>query len=356
MTIRTPRRLAIAAFTLVELLVVITIIAILISLLLPAVQAAREAARQMQCQNNMKQLGLACLNYESQHWCFPPSAYSTGDYGSSRTHLRNWVIAILPFLEQQPLYESFDFSVGIHHSNNRAARGTELQAMKCPTDAMNKVKFASIDSTESDNWARGSYAANASLAQYYATTTQGGAGTDAPLSYSHWHRGIMGTNLSMGVSEVYDGTSNTLLLAEVRSGIVKEDRRGTWALDHPGASSLWGYGWGDNNGPNTCTENADDVLDCSTIRTNCGGIEATRVQCMTCATAGSNQATTRSQHAGGVNVTLADGSVRFVSNYIEKGNGGWAGNATTPSTATQFLCWQRICASQDGQTVDGKKF
>ena len=360
-TIRNPRFPSHRAFTLVELLVVITIIALLISLLLPAVQSAREASRQAQCQNNMKQLGLACLNYENQNWCFPPSAYCVNgtDPGSIRTRYRNWVVAILPFLEQQPLYDSFNFSAPISDSSNRTARGTELQVMKCPTDTGHLVKFASVDSSEGDNWARGNYAANASLAMYYSNGNAiGGAGANQPLSTSRWQRGIMGTNLSMGVSEIYDGTSNTILLAEVRVGIVKEDRRGTWALDHPGASSLWGHGWGSDLGPNSCQDASDDLLDCTTIQTSAGGVDATRKACMTCASGGSYQATTRSRHAGGVNIALADGSVRFLSNYIEKGTDmwGWVSAPTTPNLSTQFVCYQRLFASQDGQVVDGKKF
>ena len=99
-------------FTLVELLTVITIIGILISLLLPAVQAAREAARRMQCNNNLKQLGLALLNYESQWGTFPPSSFTVQGadlYSIGVTaQCPNWVIVVLPFLEQQALADRFD--------------------------------------------------------------------------------------------------------------------------------------------------------------------------------------------------------------------------------------------------------
>ena len=362
MTIQRPQHPKNGAFTLVELLVVITIIALLISLLLPAVQSAREAARLAQCQNNMKQLGLACLNYENQYWCFPPSShFSSGTApNTSRTHWRNWAISILPFLEQQAVFDSFDFSVAINHSNNRAARGADLQVMKCPTDTGHKVMFASADSAEGDQWARGNYAANASLAYYGGAgtwaATYSGAGTDMPFSYSRWHRGIMGGNLSMGVSEVYDGTSNTVLLAEVRVGVVAQDRRGTWALDHPGASSLWAHGWGDDNGPNTCTDDSDDLLDCDKATTAAGGTDTLRATCMQCYSGASQQAAPRSRHAGGLNATLADGSVRFISSYIEKGSGPSWSTSSTPSLTNAFLCWQRLCCSQDGQVIDGKKF
>ena len=201
---------------------------------------------------------------------FPPSSYFTEGINPAylRTHRYNWAIAILPFLEQQALHDAFDLSVDIASSVNRAARGTDLTVMKCPADTGGNVKFSSVNATEGDNWARGNYAANASLAMYYVGGTQSpGAGATEAFSTSRWHRGIMGSNLSMGVSEIYDGTSNTILLGEVRAGMVSQDRRGTWALDHPGASTLWGHAIGDGNGPNMCSDNSDDIMDCDTFTT-----------------------------------------------------------------------------------------
>ena len=97
-------------FTLVELLVVITIIGILIALLLPAVQAAREAARRMQCNNNLKQSALAMLNHESTYGSFPSAGWGAnwvGDanYGTGRRQPGGWIYAILPFIEQQAVYD-----------------------------------------------------------------------------------------------------------------------------------------------------------------------------------------------------------------------------------------------------------
>lgn len=360
MTRRRQNHPRISGFTLIELLVVVTIIGLLIALLLPAVQGAREAARQAQCNNNLKQLGLACVNYESQHQCFPPSSYipsSVTDPGTSRVHHRNWVIAILPFLEQQALYDSFDFSMPINHSANRTPRGTDLPVMKCPSDTGQNTRFISIVSSEGDNWARGNYAANASLAFYASLGDQNyvGCGTDRNLSASRFHRGIMGCNLSMEVSEIHDGTSNTILISEVRVGLVDIDRRGTWALDGPGASSLWGHAWGDDNGPNPCGTLSDDILDAAAIMTKTGAAAA-QTACMACCctTNISGQAGTRSRHQHGVHVAMADGSVHSISNYIEKGDGAkWT---ASPNLSSTFLCWQRLCASQDGQVVDGKKY
>jgi len=115
-------------FTLVELLVVITIIGILVALLLPAVQSAREAARRAQCQNNLKQLGLAVLEYESAVRIFPPSSHwAPGVAPQTRnpSDLReNWVIMVLPYLEQRALLASFDVTKPINHADNASARAT----------------------------------------------------------------------------------------------------------------------------------------------------------------------------------------------------------------------------------------
>src|SRR6516225_4086490 len=119
-------------FTLVELLVVITIIGILIGLLLPAVQSAREAARRMQCSNNLHQLGLALLGYHTAYSIFPPSSVWKNKGMFDLTNLtqltdksqlfENWVILILPQLENQNLRNSFDLTKPISNAANAAAR------------------------------------------------------------------------------------------------------------------------------------------------------------------------------------------------------------------------------------------
>ncbi|MFO0900827.1 MAG: DUF1559 domain-containing protein [Pirellulales bacterium] len=135
-------------FTLVELLVVIAIIGVLIALLLPAVQAAREAARRMQCGNNLKQVGLATMQYSDRNRGFLPAIWATirDTSGRPSPHGSNppstaicdyqsfgWLTSLLPFLEQQSLFTAIDFSAGAMSAQNQKAVGTLLVVVQCPT-------------------------------------------------------------------------------------------------------------------------------------------------------------------------------------------------------------------------------
>ncbi len=133
-------------FTLVELLVVITIIGILIALLLPAVQAAREAARRATCINNLKQLALALHNYEQTNRQFPPGAIyvtaaapPTGENGRDPGFGATWVTMLLPYIEQQSLYEKYNFALPAYSNgaaanpNDKVVVNTILSALQCPT-------------------------------------------------------------------------------------------------------------------------------------------------------------------------------------------------------------------------------
>jgi prepilin-type N-terminal cleavage/methylation domain-containing protein len=121
-------------FTLVELLVVIVIIGVLIGLLLPAVQAAREAARRMACSNNLKQLGLALHHYHDTHGAFPPAFVNKGPYGTtpfSFTH--GWSPFILPYIEQQPLYDRYRWDFPLYHPENQPVITQHLKVFQCPS-------------------------------------------------------------------------------------------------------------------------------------------------------------------------------------------------------------------------------
>ncbi|MFH1921619.1 MAG: DUF1559 domain-containing protein [Planctomycetota bacterium] len=123
-------------FTLVELLVVIAIIGILIALLLPAVQAAREAARRSQCTNNLAQFGLALQNYDSAHEMLPPGVVnSEGPIRSEpQGYHMNWLVQLLPYVEEQVTFQHIDFSVGAYDEKNGPVSKTEISLFQCPSD------------------------------------------------------------------------------------------------------------------------------------------------------------------------------------------------------------------------------
>ncbi|MCS7304192.1 MAG: DUF1559 domain-containing protein [Thermoguttaceae bacterium] len=332
------------AFTLVELLVVITIIGILIALLLPAVQAAREAARRAQCQNNLKQIALALLNYEQTMKCLPPAITriggETGPWDGSVLR-ENWVICILPHLEQIGLYNSFQRGVPISDPVHASLRGTQLSVMMCPSDPYNRQ----MCSLSGGNWARGNYGAN--MLNSWAGDTNGWN--------NNLQRGLMDVNRAISLSEIRDGTSHTIMIAELRAGLVPTDRRGTWAMAMCGASGVCHHGCNYVVRPNSCSFGDDDLANCDQAVQDAGR-DLMQRNCMGCfnPSGGSvcSQAAPRSCHTGGVFVAFADGSVHFISDFIETGAQYQPGFDPAPE---KFLTWQRLIASSDGYPIDASK-
>ncbi len=191
-----------SGFTLVELLVVIAIIGVLVGLLLPAVQTAREAARRMQCSNNLKQVALACHNYESAFKKFPPSAIldlsitSTANNGSWGVHGR-----VLPQLEQSNLFERVDLSIA--WDGQRSIHEVKVPTFACPSDpGTDRVR---VFSDNRPSLYPTSYGFNfGSWFVYDPSTRKGGDGMFYPNSF-------------LGFRDCLDGTSNTLFIAEVKT-------------------------------------------------------------------------------------------------------------------------------------------
>ena len=293
-----------SAFTLVELLVVIAIIGILVALLLPAIQAAREAARRSQCQNNLKNTTLAVLNYESARKIFPngtnfygltPNA--AGEYAiqGNFDFRESWMTDILPYLENQPLYDAINFSVAMQNVANIDERGTVIPSVLCPSDSNNQVKYQG----HGGNWARCNYAANVGLGATHTSPSlpNNPAPITGPTSKGWSHalsRGVMGPNVATKLAQIVDGTSKTGMLGEIRAGINEGDSRGSWAFGHVGGNLIAYHGWGgDDNGPNWCGASGDDIAGVPPL--NCASADI-RATCMSCYGPGAARPSHTAQH------------------------------------------------------------
>jgi prepilin-type N-terminal cleavage/methylation domain-containing protein/prepilin-type processing-associated H-X9-DG protein len=331
-------------FTLIELLVVIAIIGILIALLLPAVQKIREAAARIQCQNNLKQLGLAAHNYHDANGKLPPAVGKNGCCWGT------WMVAILPYEEQGNLYQGYTNFGGLDWTGprynggvNAAVTSQRLKIFTCPSDAQNYTK-GSANTTEHN------YVLNAGNTSFFQIAlpigcTPGTAGCTpflgAPFGYYDgsaidvtgsiygqgpgfgwdstipWAAGGQsppgaGTVMPdinagrMGVQytlmQISDGTSNTLLASETIQGGPGDYRGFTW--------------WGGAAGFTTyLTPNSSlpDVM----VGGGCATPNDPRYPCTDKSTLSyPRMVAARSRHTAGVNAAMCDGSVHFVANTV----------------------------------------
>jgi prepilin-type N-terminal cleavage/methylation domain-containing protein/prepilin-type processing-associated H-X9-DG protein len=308
-------------YTLIELLVVIAIIAILIGLLLPAVQKVREAASRMTCANNVKQLALACHTYADSNGGLPPGVimdrYNGWPYSNNVGP--NWIILLLPYFEQGNLYNRYSASIGLWLKAGTTTqdggwlgmRGTSLKPLLCPSDSFNSVNCTSNIRNSGGGWARGNYAANLGPVHSMISYQNGGSvfGSLYGLTGQGPFTIVTGTGprRSGGIDLIADGSSNTILLNEVRAGTDPSDPRGVWAFGLAGSSLTVGNADGDCQTPNDRNLLSDDIQD-GTSRPEIG---------MGCYRIGNNvQAQARSMHSGGVQSAMADGSVRFIRDSI----------------------------------------
>jgi prepilin-type N-terminal cleavage/methylation domain-containing protein/prepilin-type processing-associated H-X9-DG protein len=310
----THRRDHRTGFTLIELLVVIAIIGVLIGLLLPAVQAAREAARRAQCTNNLKQLVLALMNYESTYTSFPLGIHfqrdpNSGNYWTSGSCL----IAILAFLEQKPVYDSVNFDVTIWNAPNTTVSGIAIRTLWCPSDPriQDALLFPASDGLALDPvdlpMRYSSYGANSGTwfqwpyLDELATFVPRMANMNGIVYLSGFPQGVGPGWAPVTLAAVTDGTSNTMAFAERAQGKLT------------GTDQLYWHWWSSGNYGDTtfCTFFSPNPFNKAQNAYNDGWRTFLDGGC------GAYVASASSFHPGGVNVAFCDGSVRFLKDSID---------------------------------------
>ncbi|WP_435010900.1 DUF1559 domain-containing protein [Tundrisphaera lichenicola] len=303
-------------FTLIELLVVIAIIAVLIALLLPAVQAAREAARRSQCVNNLKQIGLGIHNYLDTHGVFPigRGTRPARPYTASSRYNYSGFAMILPFLEQSPIFSSINFDLPIPlQAGNATAMQTRVASYLCPSDSQ---------ATPAE-WGGTNYrfSEGSSILYSYGPTDTGSVNTAMPAP-----NGPFFAEVSKRLAEITDGTSNTGMTSERLFGDFNQGlptaRRDVFV------SPTW------PTLPEEAFQNCESVSNTDVTSTGESGSGAPWLDGFLHVSIYKHVAppnrkscymyparlvmTASSLHPGGVNVGLADGSVRFVKDSIDR--------------------------------------
>ena len=317
-TVHTAKRHRFQAFTLIELLVVIAIIAVLIALLLPAVQQAREAARRSSCKNNLKQLGLAMHNYHDTHLVFP-YGFTTDSDGA--THKRDsWFQRILPQLEQSAMsnmYEA-DRTPYIHEMSRSAA---DLQVRKIPQTPIAVFTCPSDGSSPGYGGSgyqeifQGNYAVNAGAGNTWSVGSNGVITvTDRNMTGAN-PGGLFGLRSKYSLRDCTDGTTNILLFSEgiirgIPSGSSWGELGGYWGGGPHGA-----YGFSVAEIPNTSV--ADRVYSCK-AEIYTGAPKGAPCEIGQAGGLIGRWNFARSYHTGGVQATMADGSVKFISDNIDR--------------------------------------
>jgi prepilin-type N-terminal cleavage/methylation domain-containing protein/prepilin-type processing-associated H-X9-DG protein len=275
-------------FTLVELLVVIAIIAVLIGLVLPAVQKVRAAANRMSCSNNLKQLGLAMYHYHDTHGAFPPAFINRGPYGTTGfgfTH--GWGPFILPFIEQQQLFDLYRWDVPLYHPNNAPVMSKHLKVLQCPS-APEQDRYMTFGPYKL-------FGTKGACADYAPTLE-----VDEVLARLGWvdpvadYRGVLVVTATR-LTDIMDGTTHTILLTE------DAGRPRLWQAGKPGPDQVVEGGPpGFKNGIILQGSTPNGMMKPGRCALNC-----------------TNDHELYSFHPGGANAVFADGSVHFLKAGID---------------------------------------
>jgi prepilin-type N-terminal cleavage/methylation domain-containing protein/prepilin-type processing-associated H-X9-DG protein len=294
-----------AAFTLVELLVVIAIIGVLVALLLPAVQAAREAARRTGCQNNLRQIALACLNYESAQKTFPNGAVT---HQESNANGVSWHVLVLPYIEESAMQENIrrilDASSGAGAYDLQLANRTRMEIYVCPSDDEVFDKFFPGSTSTS----------------YYGVAGSGAneqfSGTDGHYCGRINFDGVLHHASDTAIGQIVDGTSNTLLAGE------RWYQLRIWT-----AGVYWHVGRRPPEGPGgqACVSSCKNVDPRYPINVDLNVVGYYRAHAEDDRplveeppkTIAYNDLPYGSFHPGGAHFSFADGSVHFVSDSID---------------------------------------
>ena len=297
-------------FTLIELLVVIAIIAVLIALLLPAVQAAREAARRMQCVNNLKQLGIAMHNYHDSLGSFPiglmgfrSPAYSAAGFYPGGTPVgnarRTWAWLILPYLEQGTLANAINFSLPFNNHVHDTAVKIIPSTYLDPSDP--NMGFVDVGSYPVR---KVNYMANWGNTHYFqASSNNPFAGPLIPNESVNFLGAPFGIDASYNLTTITDGSSNTLLMSEVKVGLPNgnsQDHRGDVFNDDYNGAMFNGY-----TPPNATFPDYAS-----------GGCQNGYASNPPCVSKTPTFNAARSYHPGGVNALMGDGRVQFFKNSV----------------------------------------
>jgi len=308
------------AFTLIELLVVIAIIGILIALLLPAVQKVREAANRAKCTNNMRQLGLALHQYHDKGGRFPLGSDNSPKIDHNAGPRITYMIELYPYLEQQAIYNRFDRSaqgtpdgwggyIACCQTTNSVPPNNPtayiVPILLCPSDGVGTNPINHV--VDGQIWARCS---KANYLRFFGGKNFGAFFDSGPFSVGN-KKAIFGVDYGARISEVTDGTSNTLAFGEYLTGLPLEEAAGDWRgvswIDLPGYSQLYTQAAPNSSRP--------DLF----VAGHCQSNFSNPALNLPCAESNWDKTTaaSRSRHPGGVNVVFVDGSVHLIRETID---------------------------------------